>query len=197
MKARLLIGMTMGAVAAVLLGSASPSSKAAAEPSQLAPRGECDALPDGVTEIDGLRTAIAIRSPDATALRLQFSSESHGCREPESVQTGKCRPLWQFGFALLPELQKPGVYHLNDYELAYSDFIVATTFARGGCNSEPGCSLTGRGASPGKGPEGTIEILSVTDTCVTGRVLGLDHGRSSPPAPDFTGGFRAAVCARE
>jgi hypothetical protein len=88
-------------------------------------------------------------------------------------------------------------YDLSDHELAYTDFIVETTFASGGCNSEPGCSLTGRGAGGAKGPDGTIEILSVTDTCVTGRVLGLEHGRPSPPAPDFAGGFRATVCARE
>ena len=195
MKAQLLVSAVIAATAAVLLGSASPAPKHnAASPSQ-APQPGCDALPDGVSEIPGLRTAVAIRSPETSALRLQFADEPHGCREPETVQQGDCNDRWQFGFTLLPELQTPGVYDLSNFEVGYSEYIVQTT-PGGGCGGG-GCATTGTGAAGGaKGPDGTIEIFSVTDTCVTGRVLRLSQGSSNPPKPDFTGGFRSEVCAR-
>jgi len=44
-----------------------------------------------------------------------------------------------------------------------------------------------------KGPNGTIEIDSVSEECVTGRVLRLDKSWSNPEQPDFTGAFQAGI----
>jgi hypothetical protein len=192
MRTRVWGGAAIAAVASVLLG-AHPVPRQAVEPSRQVPLPGCEPLPDGVTEIAGLRTAIAIRSPQSSTLRLQLSSEPHGCREPAPVQEGECHDLWQFGLTLVPESQKPGVYDLANEEIRYSDFIVQTTPADG-CNEEPECSIRGTGAGR---VDDTIEIFSATDTCVTGRILRRALGWSTPPPPDLTGGFRAEVCARE
>ena len=60
-----------------------------------------------------------------------------------------------------------------------------------GCNSGSGCLGSGTGAAGGaKGPDGTIEIYSVSEECVTGRVLRLEKGWSNLEQPDLRAHFR-------
>ncbi|MET0592445.1 MAG: hypothetical protein ABW133_07090 [Polyangiaceae bacterium] len=203
MKTRVVASVAGIAVASILLGGAAPApARNAAEarnPARELEQNDCDSLPDGAREISGLQTAWAIRSTTPPSLRLFFSSAPFGCRDPQiAPPTGPlddCVEGWRFGFNLPPELQKPGIYTLSDYDgIGYSDHIVEQMPSKG-CGSTA-CMGTGSGAAGGaKGPDVTIEIYNVTDTCVTGRVLRLTSGFSHGE-PDLTGGFRAAVCAR-
>jgi len=143
-----------------------------------------------------VKTAWAMRQPSGD-VRLLFSDQTLACRDPERapIPSPECNPRWHFAFTLTPYLQAPGVYNLNEYEVGYEDSVVMQTPAHG-CNSSPGCMGSGTGAAGGaKGPDGTIEIYSVSEECVTGRVLRLEKGWSNPEQPDFTGAFQAVICA--
>jgi len=184
---------------ALLLGSAPPREATTAAPNAAAPpqaRGECASTPDGISPIANLKTAWAMRQPSG-GIRLLFSDQTLACRDPkrDPIPSPECNPSWHFAFTLTPYLQSPGVYNLNEYEVSYADSVVMQTPASG-CNSSPSCLGGGSGSGGGaKGPDGTIEIYSVSDECVTGRVLRLDRGWSNPEPPDFTGAFQAVICA--
>jgi hypothetical protein len=187
------------ALAAVLLGSAPPRQAITAAPNATAQpqtRAECASTPDGIAPIANLKTAWAMRQPSGD-VRFLFSDQTLACRDPERAPgpSSECDPSWYFAFTLAPSLQVPGVYNLNDYEVGYEDSVVMQTPASG-CNSSPSCMGSGSGSAGGaKGPDGTIEIYSVSEDCVTGRILRLDTGWSSPERPDFTGAFQAMICA--
>ena len=187
------------AFGALLLGSAPPRQPTTAAPNAAAPpqaRGECASIPDGISPIPNLKTAWAMRQPSG-GIRLLFSDQTLACHDPQRAPSAspECHPGWHFAFTLPPSLQAPGVYNLNEYEVGYEDNVEMATPASG-CNSSPGCMGTGSGAAGGaKGPDGTIEIYSVSEECVTGRVLRLDKGWSNPEQPDFTGAFQAVICA--
>jgi hypothetical protein len=161
----------------------------------------CPAVPNDTTPIAGLHTAWAIDEPSAGGIRLLFADHPLACRRDSHLLGGTmdgktCTPSWQFAFTLSADLQKPGTYNLNDYEADYADSVVMSIPSKG-C-SGGGCMGGGSGAAGGaKGPDSTIEIYSVTDECVTGRILRLERGVSTPPPPDFTGTFQAVRCTPE
>jgi hypothetical protein len=154
------------------------------------------ALPDGVTPIAGLMTAWAIAQPSSSSVRLLFADHAVACRNPSRSGGGPgvpCVDSWRLALTLPPELLTPGVYNLNEYyDLDFSTEI-SETMPGGGCNSGGGCSGHGSGSAGGaKGPDGTIQIDDVSESCITGRILRLTTGSSDDP--DFTGGFQAMRC---
>ena len=194
---------SIAAITSVLLGGASPSRAIAgaggngAEPAASDRTWSvCAAMPDGVTSIAGLMTAWAIAQPSSSSVRLLFADHALACRDPKRTgfQPGEpCFDSWRFALTLPPELLTPGVYNLSDYYDVDFTTEVTETVASGGCNSGGGCSGFGTGAAGGaKGPDGTIQIDDVSDSCITGRVLRLKTGSSD--GPDFTGGFQAVRC---
>jgi len=159
-------------------------------------RAVCADAPNAAPPIGGLQTAWAMPEASASGLRLLFSNQAIACRNPDWThgpgRDDSCDPGWTFAFTLPPELQKPGVYDLHEYEVGYAETVVSV-LPTNGCASRPGCSGTSMGSAGGaKGPDGTIEIDSITDACVTGRILRLERGGSSEV--DFTGAFQAVVC---
>ncbi|HMJ52506.1 MAG TPA: hypothetical protein VK540_10535 [Polyangiaceae bacterium] len=188
----------------ILLGGASqgktPASgvpRAPGNPVSEVSSAECPAVPDGVPMIDGLQTAWAIPQPSSSSIRLLFSDQALGCGDPDwhgppPPIERDCINSWQFALTLPPELQKPGVYDLASYAVDYADKVTTVT-PGSGCNGA-GCTGTGSGSAGGaKGPDATIEIYSVSDACISGRILRLSTG-SSNAEPDFTGAFSAVIC---
>ena len=193
--------------ASVALGSISPSnansaglSPALGHSNQVPAPLACPDVPGNVAPISGLKTAWAIRQP-TSPIRLLFSDQALACRDFDrgggTLDRGTCIPSWQFALTLPPEIQKPGVYNLSDYnDLDFAENVVVATPAQG-CNGSSGCTGHGTGSAGGaKGPDGTIEIYSATDECVTGRVLRLNMNLSDSEV-DFTGSFQAVVCTSE
>jgi len=188
-------------IAAMLLGGASPNgaiARAGNAPEPAASEGAraaCAAPPDNVTPIAGLMTAWAIAQPTSSSVRLLFADHALACRNPSRLgnQPGApCIDSWRFALTLPPELLAPGVYNLNEYEVDFATEITET-IPPSGCNTGSGCSGHGTGtAGGGKGPDGTIQIDDVSESCITGRILRLNTG--SPDDPDFTGGFQAMRC---
>ena len=161
-------------------------------------RGACPAVPNDAAPIAGLQTAWAIRDPKTETIRLVFGDHDLACRDLPlggPMHTEPCVASWEFAFTLSPAHQTPGVYNLHDYEANYAESAVIPQPDREGCQSEGGCMGMGMGAAGGaKGPDSTVEIYSVSDECVTGRIHRLERGASTPPPPDFTGTFQALVC---
>jgi hypothetical protein len=164
-----------------------------------AAHGECPAVPGDAKPIAGLQTAWAIRNETSNGVRLVFADHPRACADLDRFGSsnidGPCTPSWQFAFTLPPDAQMPGVYNLHDYEADYARQTVESVPSSGGCQQGDSCMGGSTGAAGGaKGPESTIEIYSVSEECVTGRIHRLETGQIQPPPPDYTGTFQAVVC---
>jgi len=159
-------------------------------------RAACPEVPKDAPPIAGLHTAWAISDPSSTSLRLVFADHAVPCRDPgipTSPVGQDCVSSWEFAFTLPADDQKPGIYNLNDYEANYAESVVMAEPSNG-CKGG-GCTGMGMGAAGGgKGPDSAIEIYSVSDECVTGRIHRLDNGVTTPQDVDFAGTFQAVVC---
>ena len=131
----------------------------------------CAPLPDGVEPIAGLVSAHA--SERFGGLTLTLSSRPLACGEP-AAQHGYCqgedRGL-MIGFPA--DEVGPGPHALG--HPLYLEFETPDTLSVGG-----GGDLR----------EATVELLSITDACVTGRIVGLTE-KGGP----FDGGFQAPRCS--
>ncbi|WAS91219.1 hypothetical protein [Nannocystis punicea] len=131
----------------------------------------CPELPPGVAPIEGLAVARAVRRFDG--LVLTMSTRPLACGEPAS-QHGYCTSDDDLGLTLgIPAEQAvPGVYSFQSP--IYVEY------------ETPGASVAGGG---GELSLASVELFAITDTCVTGRIVGLvdQHG-------PFDGGFRAPRC---
>lgn len=128
-----------------------------------------------------------------------FSDLALECQEGTEAATLKqasdnCISAWSSSFELPPELLQPGTYDLSQYRVSFEPL---TTHSEAGfaCSS---CSSPGPVAGPqradGMGPDAILEIYSVTDDCITGRIAGLTTGLNFPPLPEYNGGFHAVRC---
>lgn len=131
----------------------------------------CPELPPGVTPIAGLAVARAVSRFDG--LVLTMSTRPLACGEPAS-QHGYCASDDDLGLTLglRAEESVPGTYPLQTP--VYVEFETPEARVHGG-----GSDLE----------LADVELFAVTDTCVTGRIVGLvdQHG-------PFDGGFRAPRC---
>ncbi len=129
----------------------------------------CPPLPPGIEPIDDLLTARA--SDRFDGLTLTLSTRALACGEP-AAQHGYCGDGHGLTVGLTSEDSVVGSHALGP---AYMEFETPDTLSVGG------------GGSLG---EARVELFEITDTCVTGRIIGL-ASRGGP----FDGGFRAPRCS--
>ncbi len=179
----------------------------AREPGNSIPDGSqdiCQGVPSEVALIPHLTSGFAISDPSSSSIELVFSDVVLACRKFDSynvLETTQetCSSGWAYALTIPPELQKPGVYILSEHGGIGFEQAMAMGDSDRGCGgrcSGPGSGSGTTGSGPTHtGPPGvTLEIYSVTDQCITGRLQGLSSGQISPPPPDFNGGFHAVRC---
>lgn len=128
----------------------------------------CPPLPGGIERIEGL---VSVRAHDRfDGLVLTLSDRALACGEP-AAQHGYCSGGEGLTIGFSEQEAVPGVHPL-EYPL-FLEFETPDTLSVGG-------SL--RGAS--------VELFEVTDSCVTGRLVGVVAGGGP-----FDGGFQAPRCA--
>jgi hypothetical protein len=91
-----------------------------------------------------------------------------------------------------------GVRALGHVPKNWGDSITVAAGIGSGAGCSGACSgLSGVGGSSNPtapGPPGTLEIYSVSDECITGRVQWLTTGQIAPPPPSLDGAFHAVRC---
>lgn len=162
----------------------------------------CPALPEGTDFIPNLTTGWAVKqSGPEGGVRLVFSDISLACSD-DADQTltdlarQQCISGWAYSLFIPSDLLEPGLYELDDYTVEFRQQAVKAE-AGLGCEDECGVSGTGAGTAPGAKLNAQLEIFSVSDECITGRVIGLETGQISPPPPELNGGFHAVLCDGE
>lgn len=165
----------------------------------------CGPLPDGVTPISGLVAGFIAREGDS--VRLSLSSALAQCGEDLAGKVGEravaCEKAWAISLLLPPELLLPGKYTLKEHSVQVQ-FITGNVEAGSGCSDRCANSVMSGGNAPNVPLEGmdgrpdpVLEIYSVSDTCITGRLAHLDSGQRFPPPPNYDGGFGVVPCASQ
>ncbi|MCA9711809.1 MAG: hypothetical protein KDK70_38590 [Myxococcales bacterium] len=127
----------------------------------------CPALPDGIAPIEGLAVAHAYERFDGLVLTL--SSRTLACGDP-AAQHDYCDDGEGVTVGLPAEESTPGLHALGHG--VHVEFETPNTLTVGG-------SFEGA----------AVELFEITDSCVTGRIVGLtSHGGP------FDGGFQAPRC---
>lgn len=159
----------------------------------------CADLPGGVELIPELTSGWALTNTGTGGVRLIFSDLALECRAGTEAATLKqasdnCISAWSASFELPAELLQPGTYDLSQYAVSFEPLTAHTEpgFACSSCSS-PG-PVAGPQRGDGRGPDATLEIYTVTDNCITGRIAGLTTGQNFPPPPEYNGGFHAVRC---
>jgi hypothetical protein len=116
---------------------------------------------------------------DPGTLHVRLSSQSFTCEDPAAAL--KCGQNWAVSFALAPEFQIPGLYHLS----GPSVFGVGTETGPDEGNGE--CSWGGGSFFA------TLEVISVDDENVIGRLCHIDAPIPSNAA-ELEGKFVAPRC---
>lgn len=131
----------------------------------------CPPLPPDVEPIPDLHVAHA--SPRFDGVTLTLSTRPLACGEV-AAQHGYCPSEDDWGLTLgLPrETLVPGIYALRDP--IHIEFETPTQLSVGG---------------GGEIGEAQVELFEVTDSCVTGQIIGL-----ADAGGPFDGGFRAPRC---
>jgi len=154
----------------------------------------CPALPPDALPISGLATGLVVEAGSNTT--LQFSSSVLACGEfNNDVTSADCRDRWNFNLTVPTDAISPGSFDLGAVGAAFGDLVVTGKPMKGeGCKKD-WCQMrsTGVGWAPLSQGQGTIEIVAVTDTCITGRISGLT-GPDFAEAPNFNGAFFAVRC---
>lgn len=144
-----------------------PDGEGNQDPESLA---ACPALPPGVEPIAGLSVGHA--SDRFGGLTLTMSTRALACGET-AVQNSYCSSEGEYGLTLGIPAQNV-VLGSQELGALYMEFETPTT------------RNTGGGGILGKA---TLELYTISDECVTGRVVGLaSHGGP------FDGGFQAPRC---
>lgn len=153
----------------------------------------CGALPAGVQPIEGLTTAwamsrVPVKQSDAlfrvatSSLVLRLSDDGVPCEGTMEPQMLGCPDAWAVDMILRSPAPSPGVFPLPGYGQGYD----LSTAARvgGECTGEQ---------HAGRFEAGQVEIFSVTDECVVGRLVDTADDLEDAGAP-IEGGFVALRC---
>jgi hypothetical protein len=166
-----------------LLSAATPAGGVTAKPPAA-----CGAIPDGEPLIGGLQSGQVIEADGTTTLR--FADRAYGCNEwPNSVG---CETMWTFRVTLPLTGLGPGSFDLAELGADFGYLTSDASLESGaGCSSEQNCkgSVYGVGTEP-VGEGGLLEIYSVAEGCVTGKLSGL----TSEHSPNVDGAFFALPC---
>lgn len=116
---------------------------------------------------------------DPGTLHVRLSSQSLTCEDPAAAL--QCGENWAVSFALAPEFQTPGLYHLSGPNVF-------------GVGTETGPDEGGGECSWGGGSFwATLEIIAVDDEAVTGRLCHIDAALPANAA-ELAGKFVAPRC---
>lgn len=163
------------------------------EGNTLAALERCGPLPEGIEPIGGLRTAwamnvVPVKDRDATfrvatgSMVLRLSDEGLECDDALEPELLTCPDGWATDIALRKAEPSPGRYLLSDMA---QDFSLASVWREGTeCQGEH---------SEGYFAAGEVEILSVDDQCVVGRLIDTADTLEAAGAP-IEGGFVALRC---
>ena len=116
---------------------------------------------------------------DPDTLYITLSDASITCEDPDAALD--CGPLWSVSLVLPPELQTPGSYAVGTDELNY-------LFVETGVDDGEGSCPFGAGSW-----EATLELISIGDGVVEGRLCDVDIGWMTV-APTLDGLFTAELC---
>lgn len=153
----------------------------------------CGPLPEGVRAIEGLRTAwamevVPVKDRDATFrvstdnMVLRLSDEGLECDDALSPELLTCPAAWGTDITLRTGDPTPGRFVLSDLAQGFS---VASVWREGTeCQGEQ---------SQGYFTAGELEIFSVTDECVVGRLIDTSDALDAAGEP-VEGGFVALRC---
>jgi len=125
----------------------------------------------------GTGTGTGGGEPEPGTVYVKLSNQSFACEAPTA--TLQCGGNWQLTLVIPPEYQSPGIYNL----------LGPNVIGVGSETGDEGNDCSFGGGSIG----GTLEIFSVDDSTVEGRLCHVQHFFSNP-APALDGSFSAARC---
>lgn len=156
----------------------------------------CGALPDGVVPIEGLTTAwvmpqVPVKDRDATfrvatsSMVLRLSDDEVPCGGALEPAMLGCPHAWALDLGLRDEGPREGLFPLGVYGQGYE---MSTAYrVDGECTGD---------RHKGWFTSGTLEIFTVTDRCVVGRLVDTADALDDAGAP-VEGGFVALRCDAE
>jgi len=156
----------------------------------------CHGIPASQHLIGGLASGEALLS--GQSVTLQFSNRVFACGSWLTEITSEgCRNDWSFGLTLPSTAIEPGNHNLSALSAQFGDLfgIAGAPSAHAGCDEKCSMSAKGTGAISLTDPVATLEIYSVDEQCITGRISGLRDPTFSE-APDYNGAFFAVRCSR-
>lgn len=157
----------------------------------------CGPLPFGVEPIPGLQSAWAMAkvpikdgeiSPRAatSGMVLRLSDDGVPCGEPLDAELIGCPQAWAVDVSLRHADFGPGTFALDDYAQSWH-LATAQRVADGSCERDRELDVF---------EGGELEIFTITDDCVVGRLLGTTDELADAGAP-IEGGFVALRCEPE
>ena len=161
----------------------------------------CGSLPEGIDPIPGLTSAWAMRSDEPTVddgkptaangLRLILSNAGLECGDtltfddPPNPACGEA--AWWYAMTLQPELGL-GTFDFDETPGLFPEVLTRDA----ACSGE---AVGGYGEyEPSDSPVGRIEILSITEDCVVGKLHYFEFGQTDGSASELSGGFVAQRC---
>jgi hypothetical protein len=157
-------------------------------PSNLTPKAvaACADPPAGTSPEDGIRSASAVLRDDGTlvltwsSFGLQCGTVAEDVPFPEDCLTRG----WAITVEVPPELAVPGVIDLSEHQLEGSFTVI-----------HDGDAVSSR-PNPERWYVGTIELVAVSEACVTGVLHGFGTGDPDPElgGPELDGSFVAPRC---
>lgn len=161
---------------------------------------ECEPLPEGVSMIPTLRTGWA-RMVNGS-IHILLSDTALRCPRSENgsdalLDVPPCGDaMWLLTYDLPEEMQAVGTYQLSEHAVNWDMSQRSETDTGLGCGSSCASMSVGASFIPGAtGPDAQLELFSINDQCITGRIVGLDQSNQTvPPPPELNGAFRAVRC---
>lgn len=157
----------------------------------------CDPLPEDPGFIVGLRSGWFTEIDGTPRVLLSDTASACPGSETNPLDSGMLcgTSAWVLNFSLPSEMREVGMYELSEHVVSW-DLQQQSSEQGLACGSSCGVSSTGGVvALDGTGPQGTLELVSLNDNCITGRFADVDlSSQIVPPPPKLEGLFRAVRC---
>jgi hypothetical protein len=151
----------------------------------------CPAIPRDAPLIAELASGQVV--DDGQSVTLQFSSSVFSCGEwSNDTSSADCRDRWNLSLTVPASAIAPGTYSLSQLGTQFGDLLV-TTLSGQGCSHECPMSVSGTGPTPFVDTAATLQIFTVSDQCITGKLTGVKDPHFAA-APNFDGSFFAVRC---